>query len=304
MSATGQSKKHYDVVIIGTGLAGLSLARQLLLYTDKSILLLDKRVNPPREAPQKYGESLVQAAGYYFSRVLDLEDYLLINQHLKYNLRFHWPTEGRENRTLADYSQSYIRKISNIATFHLDRNRFEEYLLETNTASDRCDFIGGARNAGVDISETGGEHKVYWEGGETHCRWVVDASGRGQALKRKLGLAEKNTVRHGSTFFWVEGNFNIEKLDGRPYKEYLYDRQRQKTGQFPFFLATNHFMAEGQWFWLIPLYNKTSVGLVYDHAVINPEDVSTTKKVINTPAANGQSLRGTSPTARLSMRAA
>src|SRR5450759_1706380 len=218
MSATGQSRKHYDVVIIGTGLAGLSLARQLLLYTDKSILLLDKRVNPSREVPQKYGESLVQAAGYYFSRVLDLEEYLLINHHLKYNLRFHWPTEGGENRTLADYSQSYIRKLSNIATFHLDRNRIEEYLLETNTSTERCDFVGGARKAGVDISESGGEHRVYWEGGETHCHWVVDASGRGKVIKRKLGLAQKNAIRHGSTFFWVEGNVNVERLDGRPHK--------------------------------------------------------------------------------------
>ena len=104
----------FDVVIAGAGLAGLTLARHILLYTDKTVLLLDKRNNPPQEAPQKYGESLVQCSGYYFSKVLDLEEYLLINHYLKYNLRFYWPTEGLQNHGFEDYSQSYARSLSNI----------------------------------------------------------------------------------------------------------------------------------------------------------------------------------------------
>jgi flavin-dependent dehydrogenase len=281
MPATGQPRKSYDVVIIGTGLAGLTLSRQLMLYTNKSVLLLDKRVNPPREAPQKYGESLVQCSGYYFSRVLDLEEYLLINHYLKYNLRFYWPTNGLGNLGFEDYSQSYARKISNIATFQLDRNDLEEHLLKINTATGRCEFIGGIRNAGVDLSESGNEHRVYWDGGETRCRWVIDSSGRGKVIKRKLGLVKPNPIRHGATYFWVDGLVNIEKISGRTHQEFLYDRQRQTTGQFPFFLATNHFCAEGQWFWVIPLHNKTSLGLVYDRNVVNVEEVSNTRKTID-----------------------
>jgi L-2-hydroxyglutarate oxidase LhgO len=49
MSATGQPTEYYDIVIVGTGLAGLTLSRQLLLYTTKSVLLIDKRVDPPKE---------------------------------------------------------------------------------------------------------------------------------------------------------------------------------------------------------------------------------------------------------------
>src|SRR4051794_20569199 len=66
---TDELKSHYDVVIIGAGLAGLSLSAQLLKYTDKSVLLLDKWDDPPRPT-QKVGESLVQLSGYYFSKIL------------------------------------------------------------------------------------------------------------------------------------------------------------------------------------------------------------------------------------------
>jgi flavin-dependent dehydrogenase len=275
------SRDRYDVVIVGAGLAALTLARHVLLYTDKTVLLLDKRTDPPGQAPQKYGESLVQCSGYYFSKVLDLEEYLLINHYLKYNLRFYWATEGLENRGFEDYSQSYARLISNIATFQLDRNNLERHLLDTNQQNPRCNFLGGAKNVAVDISESGEMHRVRFDGGQVLARWVVDASGRGKVLKRKLELAETNLIRHGATFCWVEGLVNIEKITGRSHQEILYDAKRRQTGHFPFFLATNHFCAEGQWFWVIPLHNKTSLGLVYDRNVVRGEDVSNTRKLID-----------------------
>ena len=125
-----------NVVIIGAGLAGLTLARQLLISNDKRILLLEKRSELPSRR-QKVGESLVQVGGYYFSRVLDLEEYLLRNHYMKYNLRFYWKSEGRENRNFEDYGQSYIRTFSNIACYQLDRNEIERELLLLNQQSDR-----------------------------------------------------------------------------------------------------------------------------------------------------------------------
>ncbi|HXU46944.1 MAG TPA: FAD-dependent oxidoreductase, partial [Thermoanaerobaculia bacterium] len=68
-------RDHWDVLILGAGLAGSSLARQLLLATDKHVLVLDRRAVPgPR---QKVGEATVQMSGYYYARVLEMEEHLL-----------------------------------------------------------------------------------------------------------------------------------------------------------------------------------------------------------------------------------
>src|SRR5205085_8799182 len=134
-----RTTERYDVLIIGAGLAGLSLARQLLLNTDKRILLIDRRAEIP-PAKQKVGEATVQLSAYYFSKVLDLEEHLLREHFMKYNLRFYWKTPGRACDCYEDYSQSYIRNLSNIASYQLDRNKIEGELLRLNLEHRNFEF--------------------------------------------------------------------------------------------------------------------------------------------------------------------
>jgi hypothetical protein len=56
---------------------------------------------------------------------------------------------------------------------------------------------------------------------------------------------------------------------------------RAETGHVPLWLATNHFMGEGFWFWVIPLQGKTSLGLVYDNRLLSREQFSTPEKLID-----------------------
>jgi flavin-dependent dehydrogenase len=277
------SHEDYDVVILGAGLAGLALARQLLLYSDKHILLLDKRPEVPSPR-QKYGESTVQVGAYYYSKVLDLEEYLLRRQFMKYNLRFYWKSAGRDNSRFEDYGQSYIRTFSDIACYQLDRNTFEAELLRRNRESPRLEFCPGASDLDVTLRE-GAPHRVAFAAGgsrrQVEARWVVDTSGRGRVLARRLGLTRAGTIRHGAAFLWVEGLVDIDRLTDRSPRAIRLKRERAATGHAPVWLATNHFMGEGFWFWVIPLQGKTSLGVVYDNATFPRERVTDAQKLLD-----------------------
>lgn len=278
-----QTTQRYDVVIIGGGLAGLSLARQLLLNSDKTILLLEKRAQIPMVL-QKYGEATVQLSAYYFSKVLDLEEHLLREHFMKYNLRFYWKTEGKENSRFEEYCQSYIRNLSNIATYQLDRNKLEGELLRLNLEQPGFTFQSGINGLSVSLSNDG-PHSLSYRVGEHQVSatadWVVDTSGRGKFLARKLGLAKQNPIHHGAHFFWVEGLVNLDKLTDLSPKEIRLKKDRAAIGHLPFWLATNHFCGEGFWFWVIPLQGKTSLGLVYDNRLINREQIASLPQLID-----------------------
>jgi 2-polyprenyl-6-methoxyphenol hydroxylase-like FAD-dependent oxidoreductase len=276
------SASRCDVVIIGAGLAGLSLARQLLLNSEKSILLLEKRATIP-PAQQKVGEATVQVSGYYFSKVLDLEEHLLREHLMKYNLRFYYKTAGRENRRYEDYGQSYIRTLSNIATYQLDRNKLEAELLRLNREHPAFTFCAPVTDLSVALADDGPHALSFTTNGRevaVQSDWVVDTSGRGKFLARRLGLIQPNPIRHGASFLWVEGLVNIEKLTDLSPKEIRLRQDRASTGHLPVWLATNHFVGEGFWFWVIPLQGKTSLGLVYDNTIFPRQRVLTPQKLI------------------------
>lgn len=274
--------REVDVLILGAGLAGLTLARQLLLAEPEiRILMLDRGAEVPNPK-QKVGEATVQVSGYYYSRVLEMEEHLLQEHYLKYNLRFYWPSQ-RGAGVWEDLSQSYIRKISNIATYQLDRNAFEAAVLEKNRESASFELIHPISGLDVDLTEEG-PHAFRFEvaGREVAGRaaWVVDASGRNRFLARRQKLERPSPIKHGASFLWVEGLLDPEKITNLDRKAVRLRPERSALGHFPTFLATNHYCGEGYWFWEIPLHGKTSLGLVYDSANVSSKDVSTADKLI------------------------
>lgn len=280
----GTAVVKYDVVILGAGLAGLCLARHLLMNSSKTVLLLEKWPQVP-VSRQKVGEATVQVSGYYLSKILDLEEHLLREHLMKYNLRFYWKTPGRKNDCYEDYSQSYIRNLSNIASYQLNRNKLEEELLRLNRESPGFSFQPGISNLDVTLSTAQGPHIVRFEAQgskmEVEAKWVVDTTGRAKFLSRRLSLTKSSPIRHGSTFFWVDGLIDIEKLTGATGRQRLTHKNRRMTGHLPVWLATNHFVGEGYWFWVIPLQGRTSFGLVYDKAKVPEDQVSSAEKVVD-----------------------
>jgi flavin-dependent dehydrogenase len=275
--------REVDVLIVGAGLAGLCLARQLLLERPGFRLLQLDRLPEIPSPKQKVGEATVQVSGYYYSRVIEMEEHLLQEHYLKYNLRFYWKTE-RGGAVWEDLSQSYIRKISNIATYQLDRNKFEAAVLEKNREMPGYELIHPMADLQVDLAEDGGPHGFRFQAdGEEiagRARWVVDASGRGRFLVKRQELNRPSPIKHGSSFLWVEGLLDPEKCTALDRRAIRVRPERGTLGHFPTFLATNHYCGEGYWFWEIPLHGKTSLGLVFDSANVPFEDVYSPEKLV------------------------
>lgn len=286
--------QQVDIVILGGGMAGLTLARHLLLHSDRTVRVVERLEElPPKR--QKVGESTVQLAGYYLSKVLEMEDHLFFDHLMKYNLRFYWKTEGRKNDAFEDYSSSYIRNFSNIPSFQLDRNVFEAELLRRNAEfGDRYSLDLGADRLEVGLCEEGDEpHTVRYEVSgpdgseprEVRARWVVDATGRRRFLAKERELRREQALDHGSFFWWVDGLVDVERLTDQSNAERRWRKDRRQTGHTPAWVATNHFMDEGLWVWVIPLQGegrgRTSLGIVYDHRVVDPKDVLGVDKATN-----------------------
>src|SRR6185503_17461946 len=130
-----------------------------------------------------------------------------------------------------------------------------------------------------------GPHSLSYQVGDERvsatANWIVDTSGRGKFLAKKLGLTKQNPIHHGAHFFWVEGLVSLDKLTDLSPKEIRLKKQRASIGHLPFWLATNHFCGEGFWFWVIPLQGKTSLGLVYDNRIFPCERISSFPKLLN-----------------------
>jgi flavin-dependent dehydrogenase len=273
--------RPYDVVILGGGLAGQTLARHILLDTDKKILMLERRDHIPW-FHQKVGESSVQIAGHYFGKILGLESYLLHEHFMKYNLRFYFRSGARKNDNFEDYGHISIRPFSNVPSWQLNRNTLEAEIFRRNQEEkDRFSVEIDVQDLDVDIVPDG-LHRIRYRVGaekrEAQATWVLDASGRNRFLARKLGLRKPMAIHNNTFFWWVEGTVDIEKLTSRSRQEIRLKRERGTLGHLPVFLATNHFCVEGLWFWVIPLQGKTSLGLVYDSKVLRHGDINSVEK--------------------------
>jgi len=152
-----------DVAILGGGLAGLSLARQLQLAGVERLLLLERAGELPARR-QKVEESTGQLAADYFARVLGLEEHLLSEHFLKYNLRFYWKASGGDAGSFEGYSQSFLRQLSNLPTYQLDRNWFEAELLRQVRREPGLELRLGVSGIDVQLRDPGPHLLRFREG--------------------------------------------------------------------------------------------------------------------------------------------
>ncbi len=256
-----------DLIVLGGGLAGLTLALQLRQrLPNLQILVLERRTHPVPEAAHKVGESSVEIGAHYFESVLGLRQHLLDAQLKKFGFRFFF-SEGR--RDIDQVTELGASRPLPVGSWQIDRGVFENFLAE-EAQRRGVRFVDGAVVTGLDLADGKQQpaalHTVSWrqtmagqpQEHRASARWVIDASGRVGLIKKKLGLSKENPHAAHAVWFRISEHIRLDQWSTDPaWQARCYKPDR--------WLSTNHLVGAGYWVWLIPLSSGShSVGIVAD----------------------------------------
>lgn len=258
------NNNQYDVTIIGGGLAGLTLAKQLLMQDPAiRVAVVEKRSFPVNEAAHKVGESTVEIGAHYFAEVLQLKKHLTDQQLPKFGLRFFFKDS---HQAINEGTEVGGSEFFAAPSYQVDRGRLENFLAD-EVSTMGATLIAGCRVKDIELTSATGETQAnhivsFLKDGQpesVQSRWVVDASGRASFIKRKLDLSEDLNHDINAVWFRIDANIQIDQWCDCP-------DWRSQIGKVPRrWLSTNHLMGEGYWVWLIPLATgSTSIGIVAD----------------------------------------
>lgn len=245
-----------DVLIIGGGLAGLTLALQLRdRCPGLTLRVLERRRHPVPAAAHKVGESTVEIGAHYFADTLGLREHLDAAQVRKFGFRFFFSDGCAE---LDRCPELGISRVFPTPTWQLERGTFENFL-GREVERRGIEFMQGVSVRAIEI---GAPHVVRAAHGDDtlvhRARWLVDASGRAGLLRRQLGIEEDNGHHIGAAWMRIDARLHLDHwCDNAAWRERCDPRERWRS--------TNHLCGPGYWVWLIPLASGAhSIGIVAD----------------------------------------
>lgn len=251
-----------DVAILGGGLAGSFLARQLQrTLPELRIGLFEKS----KERSYKVGESTVEIASSYLTRRLGLSQYLYHEQLPKNGLRYFFDGPSRD-AAIPEMSEVGTVNLPFHSAFQIDRARMEADLHASN-AEAGVEVRIGARVKAVSLGQGGAPHSFeVIENGRTtthEARWLIDATGRTSLLAKLKGLRVPET-EHCLAAAWgrFERVADVDEMGSAAWRARVRYTSRG--------LSTLHFCYPGYWIWVIPLRNGlTSIGVTGSKDIVD-----------------------------------
>src|SRR5881409_1350753 len=121
------SSVQHDVLILGGGISGLTLALQLKKANPTlNIMVVERQKHPVPEAAHKVGESTVEIAAHYLRDVLGLGEHLQSQQLRKFGLRMFFSCDTNSDiARRVEYGQIAPAPLP---SYQLDRGRLENAL--------------------------------------------------------------------------------------------------------------------------------------------------------------------------------
>ncbi|MFK8184471.1 MAG: NAD(P)/FAD-dependent oxidoreductase [Phormidesmis sp.] len=278
-SSTKPGQHDYDVVIMGAGFAGICQARHLALNIPNiKVALVDFRPEERDVKDMKIGESMVEVAALFVCKELGLHEYMIENHTPKAGLNFHWPKQTEETDQLDDYYHVWSNRQTAVASFHMNRAKFERDVLAM-TREMGVDFYNG-RVMDVELPERDilntVKVKLNGELMELTAKHVVDAAGRQCMIGKKkdnLITEPENLYGLNTGSAWVR----VKNIDRNLFDEgYNPDRATSSS-----YYATNHFFGQGHWLWMIPTDRESmelSIGIIHHHNVIPSKSINSKEK--------------------------
>ncbi|KOP27307.1 hypothetical protein AMR41_05765 [Hapalosiphon sp. MRB220] len=259
-------QQKYQVIILGSGIAGTMLAAILARHKVK-VLVIDKGSHPKFAI----GESTIPYTTFTIAGISELFDIpelhpanirqkVLHSCGIKKNLSFAYHHAGKEQ-----IQQEVTQSNSGVAELHFFRQDLDSYLLQVAirygvNIKQNCNI------SDIEFSANGKDVLVTsTEGEEFLASYVVDAIGYSSILAKKFDLRENPTHLKSHTRSLFTHMIDV------PYFEVCVHPQKVHSMPVNFYEGTVHHLFDGGWIWVIPFNNHKdstnplcSVGLQLD----------------------------------------
>ena len=140
-----------DVIILGGGLAGLTLAYQLKIsQPNLQVLVVERNTFPVPEKTAKVGESTVEIGSHYLKHTLGLKQHFDERHLRKHGLRCFF---GSPQNDFSQQDELGVSELFGLPSYQIDRGAIENYL-QQSLLELGVTILDGATLADFPLSQT------------------------------------------------------------------------------------------------------------------------------------------------------